>query len=89
MAGVFGEKRCELPLKECVDNYRDRYDIEHYFRFGKQRLLLDSFQSNKAEHDENWWKLCALSYFQLFLSKEISGAIPEPWERYLPEFKNQ
>ena len=89
MAGIFGEKRCELPLKECVDNYRDRYDIEHYFRFGKQRLLLDSFQSNKADHDENWWKLCALSYFQLFLSKEFAGAIPEPWERYLPEFKNQ
>jgi len=86
---TFGEKRCEIPLKECVDNYRDRYDIEHYFRFGKQRLLLDSFQSNKAKHDENWWKLCALSYFQLFLSKEIAGAIPEPWERYLPEFKNQ
>jgi len=86
---VFGKQRHELSLKACFDNYRDRYDIEHYFRFGKQRLLMDSFQSSETEHDEDWWKLCALSYFQLFLGKEFAAATPETWERYLPEFKNQ
>ncbi len=86
---IFGEKRLVLSLHECVKNYRDRYDIEHYFRFGKQRLLMDSFQSYDTEHEENWWKLCALCYCQLYLSREFCRGTPETWERYLPEFKQQ
>mgnify|MGYP000105797612 CR=1 FL=1 len=86
---VFGERRLELPLTECVENYNDRYDIEHYFRIGKQRLMMDSFQSAHTEHEENWWKLSALCYFQLYLGRGLSKATPEAWERYLPEFKCQ
>lgn len=86
---VFGDKRLTLSLQECVDNYYDRYDIEHYFRFGKQNLRMDSFQTFDTAHEENWWKLCALCYCQLYLSNELTQAIPEPWERYLPEFKNE
>ena len=86
---IFGEKRLTLSLHECVKNYRDRYDIEHYFRFGKQRLLMDSFQTYDTEHEENWWKLCALCYCQLYLSRELCRGTPEAWERYLPEFKQQ
>ena len=86
---IFGEKRLALSLHESVKNYRDRYDIEHYFRFGKQRLLMDSFQTCDTEHEENWWKLCALCYCQLYLSRELCRGTPEAWERYLPEFKRQ
>jgi hypothetical protein len=86
---IFGSKRLALSLHECVKNYRDRYDIEHYFRFGKQRLLMDSFQTYDTKHEENWWKLCALSYCQLYLSRELCRGTPEAWERYLPEFKQQ
>lgn len=85
---IFGKKRHQMTLKACVDSYRDRYDIEHYFRFGKQRLMMDTFQTSEAEHDEAWWNLCALAYFQLFLSKDFADATPEPWERFLSEFKN-
>jgi hypothetical protein len=86
---IFGNKRLTLSLQECVDNYRDRYDIEHYFRFGKQNLRMDSFQTFDTAHEEHWWKLCALCYCQLYLSNELTQAIPEPWERHLPEFKNE
>jgi len=86
---IFGEKRAVLSLHECVKNYRDRYDVEHYFRFGKQRLLMDSFQTYDTEHEENWWKLCALSYCQLYLSRELCRGTPEAWERYLSAFKQQ
>ena len=86
---IFGEKRLTLSLYECVNNYHDRYDIEHYFRFGKQRLLMDSFQTFDTEHEENWWKLCALSYCQLYLSRALCKGSPEAWERHLEEFKQQ
>ncbi len=86
---IFGEHRLKLSLHECVDNYHDRYDIEHYFRFGKQRLLMDSYQTCHTEHEEGWWKFCALCYCQLYLSNTLCQGIAEPWERYLPEFKQQ
>ena len=68
---IFGDKRLTLSAHECFTYYCDRYDIEHYFRFGKQRLRMDSFQTCDTEHEENWWKLCVLSYSQLYLSKEL------------------
>ena len=86
---IFAEKRLALSLHECVKNYRDRYDIEHYFRFGKQRLLMDSFQTYDTEHEENWWKLCALFYCQLYLSRELCKGTPEALERFLAEFTQQ
>ena len=86
---IFGDKRLTLSLAECFENYRDRYDIEHYFRFGKQRLLMDAFQTCDTKHEENWWRLCSLSYCQLYFSRGLCRAIPEAWERFLPEFKHQ
>ncbi|MFT5085181.1 MAG: hypothetical protein ACI9Y1_003239 [Lentisphaeria bacterium] len=86
---IFGEKRLALSLHERFENYRDRYDIEHCFRFGKQSLLMDSFQTYDTNHEENWWKLCALAYCQIYLSRELCRGTPESWERYHPEFKEQ
>ena len=33
-----------LTLVEIQQAYRQRYDLEHFFRFGKQRLLLPAFK---------------------------------------------
>ena len=86
---VFGDKQSSLSFEDCVTNYYDRYDIEHYFRFGKQCLRMDSYQTCNTEHEESWWKLCSLCYCQLYLSNTLCQAMPERWERYLPEFKEQ
>ena len=85
---VMGKYRDELNLIDCYQNYSSRYDIEHLFRFGKQKLLLDAYQTSDVEHEENWWKLNLLAYMQLYLGKELSPLLPEAWERYLPEFKS-
>ena len=50
---VTGERRKELTGRMVYDSYRQRFDIEHFFRFGKQRLLLDKFQTPAVEHEEN------------------------------------
>ena len=39
---VIGSRRDELSLVDSYQSYRQRYDIEHLFRFGKQRLLMTS-----------------------------------------------
>jgi IS4 transposase len=40
---VIGSRRDELSLVDCYQSYRQRYDMEYLFRFGKQRLLMTSY----------------------------------------------
>ena len=84
---IFGERRNEISVKDAYDAYRQRFDIEHFFRFGKNRLLIDSYQTPETEHEENWWSIVALAYVQLFAASGIAMPGCHPWERYLPNFK--
>ncbi|MCP4378993.1 MAG: transposase, partial [bacterium] len=84
---VFGPRRKELSLVEIWDAYGQRYDLEHFLRFGKQRLLMDSYQTPETEREENWWTLVQLAYLQLWFASEHANNIPRPWERYLPRFR--
>ena len=70
-------------------DYQDRYDIEHFFRFRKRNLLMDKYQSPDTKHVEDWWKLVALAYQQLFLSRTEAVLTPKQWEKYLVEFKKE
>ena len=86
---VVGERRKELSLLDVYQSYLDRYDIEHFFRFGKQRLLMDAIQTPETVREENWWTLVLLAYFQLWLARYEANDVPRPWERYLPRFKKE
>ena len=44
----------ELSLEDCYEAYRQRYDLEHLFRFGKQKLLMTSYLTPDVKHEENW-----------------------------------
>lgn len=81
---VFGKRRGEISLVEAFDAYGVRFDLEHFFRFGKQRLLMNAFQTPIVEHEENWWTLVQLAYVQLWLARSLAQEMPKPWERYLP-----
>lgn len=85
---VQGKRRDEPSPKNIVESYRQRLDIEHHFRFGKQRLLLDKFQTPDTEHEENCWQLVQLAYIQLYLAKEASQHLPYDWEKYLSEHQD-
>ena len=41
---VFGQKRRQLSLHDIFSAYRQRFSLEHFFRFAKQRLLLTALQ---------------------------------------------
>lgn len=78
---VFGKRRHELSPCDIWEAYRRRYDIEHFFRFGKQRLLLTAYQTPDVEHEESWWQLAQMAYLQLYLAQELVEVLPRPWER--------
>ena len=85
---VVGERRHELGLEDIHQAYVQRSDLEHFFRFGKQKLLLASFQTPEIAREENWWHLVHLAYLQLWVTKDVAAYLPRPWERYLPIYKN-
>jgi len=80
---VMGEKRSTLNLLDIFTTYNQRYDLEHFFRFAKQRLLLDGFQTPEVQHEENWWALAHLAYLQLWVARPSAENHPHPWERSL------
>lgn len=86
---VIGQRRHELSLLHIYDAYRQRFDLEHFFRFGKQKLLLTSFQTPEAVREESWWQLSHLAYAQLWLSRHLAYNLPRPWERNLPSMKTR
>jgi DDE superfamily endonuclease len=81
---VVGQRRRELNEFEIYHAYARRYDLEHFFRFGKQQLLLTAFQTAEVEREESWWQLVHLAYAQLWVACEVVEALPRPWERNLP-----
>ena len=75
-----GSRRMELSLLDIFNSYRQRFDIEHFSRFGKTRLLMDKIQTPDVNHEEAWWQLVMIAYTQLYLSREVADNHRNPWE---------
>lgn len=86
---VMGTRRHELGLLQIYHAYKQRYNLEHFFRFGKQRLLLADFQTPETSREETWWRLVSLVYDQLWLARHLVQLLPRPWERHLLAMKTQ
>lgn len=82
---VIGDRREEISPTVAYQSFRQRFDLEHMFRFSKQRLLMTEFQTPDVEHEENWIRLVMLSYVQLWAAKDLASHLPRPWERYLEQ----
>jgi hypothetical protein len=86
---AIGKRRHELSARAIYEAYGQRYDLEHFFRFGKQKMLLASFQTPEDVREEKWWRLVHLAYAQLWLARHVACSLPRPWERNLPVMKNR
>lgn len=86
---VMGERRAELSLLHIYQAYMTRFDLEHFFRFGKQKLLMTQFQTPEVVREEKWWLLTHIAYAQLWLARPVTLTLPRPWERYLPAIKSR
>lgn len=86
---VMGDRRNEVSPEQSYLAYQTRFDIEHFFRFGKQKLLLTHFQTPDVAREETWWQLAHLAFAQLWLARHLTDALPRPWERHLPAMKQR
>jgi hypothetical protein len=86
---VVGERRAELSLKQIYEAYDARENIEQFFRFSKQNLLLTAYQTPETEREAQWWQVVHLAYDMLWTARHLAHHVPQPWERYLPTAKQQ
>ena len=84
-----GEQRHRLSGQEIQQAYAQRFDLEHFFRFGKQKLLLTSAQTPDTPHEQTWWQLVHLAYAQLWMARSLVQLLPRPWERSLPAVRSE
>ena len=80
---VIGKRRNEVSPQQAYQSYRQRFDLEHSFRFGKQNLLLTAFQTPDLEHEQQWVKLVMLAYVQLWAAHHLAVNLPRAWENRL------
>jgi len=86
---MWGERQMELSLEQSYWGYRNRFDIEHYFRFGKQRLLMDDYQTPEVEHQDNWMEIVGLAYWLLWAARPEAVPCVYKWQKYDPYYKNR
>jgi hypothetical protein len=86
---VIGQRRHELRLLDIYRAYGQRYDLEHFFRFAKQKLLLVDFQTPETDREEQWWRLVHIAYAQLWMARHVAALLPRPWERNLPAVRTR
>ncbi|MCP4699061.1 MAG: transposase [Gammaproteobacteria bacterium] len=79
---AFGKRRLDISIQQAWKSYRRRYDIEHFFRFGKQKLFMGRYQTPEVEHEENWQILSSLAYVELWLAAPLAQHLPNPWESH-------
>ena len=86
---VMGQRRHELSLLHIYQSYKQRFNLEHFFRFGKQKLCLADFQTPEVAREETWWQLVHIAYAQLWMSRHLAFSLPRPWERNLPVMRQR
>ena len=79
---VMGDRRDELNLFDCYKAYLRRFNIEHLFRFAKNKLLLNNYYSTKVEREKNWVELVFLSYVNLWATRNLSQVVVPQWQKY-------
>ena len=86
---VVGERRDELSLMDIYEAYSSRADLEHFFRFGKQKMLLTASQTPDTLREERWWQVVHIAYAMLWIARHLAQHLPRSWERHLPTTKRQ
>lgn len=81
---VSGQRKDQIPTPLVQTQYRERSDVEGFYRFGKQKMLLDKLQTPNLQHLDNWLMVFMLSVWLLFTAKKATTLTVKPWDKYLP-----
>ena len=68
------------PITNIWYNYHIRFDAEHFFRFGKSKMLLIGYQSSETLNEENWMQFCMIAYHQLYHARKLVKNVKKKWE---------
>ncbi len=79
---IAGIKRRDVKSRDAYMSYGRRYDIEHFFRFGKQRLGLVNSQTCETRHEECWHWIGLLAYNMLYHVRQLTQPVTYPWEKH-------
>lgn len=86
---VSGQCKNQLDSRFVRAQYRERYDVEPYYRFAKNKLLLDKLQTPIAAHLDPWLRIVQATSWLLFTARqEIDQIHCPPWQKYLPKNKS-
>lgn len=84
---ISGKRKGEVATQEAQQQYRERYDVEPYYRFAQRSLLLDKLQTPEHDHLQQWLRIVQISTWLLFVARNETVIDCQKWQRYLP--KNQ
>jgi hypothetical protein len=76
-----GKRRREITALEAYQSYLRRFDIEHFFRFVKQKLLFCAYQTPDLDHQISWWWFCCTAYWLLYHVRHIGHGSTRPWHK--------
>ena len=78
---VVGKKKDEISPRDVYLHYKSRFDIEHFLKFGKSKLLMDKFQSSDPARDEDFMMFGAIAYHILCKCSDLLEEYQiRPWE---------
>ena len=79
--GVAGKARDKVTTMDGFKEYADRFDLEHFFKFSKSKLLMDKMQSSDPKKDEDFMLMTGVAYHVLCKSTDLLDEInTRPWE---------
>ena len=79
---ISGKRRREINAISVYEHYSQRFDLEHFFRFSKNKLLVTQYQTPEVENEESFWKLGIIAYSQLFFARNDAALHLKDWEKY-------
>lgn len=83
-----GKRKNIVDSAPAQEQYRERYDVEPYYRFAKNQLLMDKLQTPVVEHLDNWLNMVQIASWLLFTASEEIGQVSCPvWQKYMPKNK--
>jgi hypothetical protein len=80
--GVAGAK---LALEDVWTIYRQRYSMEHTYRYEKQDLLWSQPKLRRPEQFELWTDVVTVAGAELRLGRELVSGLRQPWEKSSPQ----
>lgn len=85
---VSGKQKSQIDSALAQEQYRERYEVEPYYRFAKNKLLMDKLKTPETKHLDPWLRIVQITSWLLFTARQEIGQICCPvWQKYLPKNK--